>query len=41
MKKNDSVEFLLSGDEIKSISRMKEGIMPVPLTAPALRAMMT
>jgi hypothetical protein len=41
IKKNESVEFLLSGDEIKSTGKMKEGTMPVPPVAPALRAMMT
>jgi hypothetical protein len=41
IKKNESVEFLLSGDEIKSTGKMKEGTMPVPPAAPALRAMMT
>jgi hypothetical protein len=35
-----SGEFLLSGDEIKSTGKMKEGTVPVPLTTPALRAIM-
>jgi hypothetical protein len=41
IKKNESSEFLLSGDEIKSTGKMKEGTMPVPPAAPALKAMMT
>ena len=40
-REKGSVEFLLSGDEIKSTYKMKEGAVPVPLTTPALRAMMT
>jgi hypothetical protein len=33
-KKNGSVEFLLSGYEIKSTGKIKEGTVPVPPYGP-------
>ena len=36
-----SGEFLLSGDEIKSTGKMKEGTVPVPPCRPGLIAMIT